>query len=222
MRSRLVFAVAAPALMMTAVALVPHEADTDVSTVQEATDQLTVVASHQPATYIGFICLALGLAAVGGFGWQLSRAATGRGRLVALIGGGLVLIGGVAAGLANLVLGVLQTSAAQPGIDRAAAADQLVQTEAGAILAPYFLPYILGLIGGGLVLTVGLLITRPVPWWLGLVVGASIVALFFGNTGPSGVVIVLIMAAAFVAAARWPMGRTSQPDAAVQLDGAPV
>ncbi len=157
--NRLVLAIAGPATLLAAVFLVPHEADADVSTVSAAEAQLAIVAGHQPATYIGFLCIALALALVGCFGWQLGRLPTGRGRTTARIGGGMVFVGGVAAGLANLVLGVLQTSAAQPGIDRAAAANQLLATESGWILAPFFMPYLIGLVAGSVVLTVGLLIT---------------------------------------------------------------
>jgi hypothetical protein len=200
--TRLALAVAGPVTLLAAVFLVPQAADTDVRTTAQAEAQLAVVAAHQPATYLGFLCIALALALIGYFGWQLGRLPTGRGRITARVGGGMVFAGGVAAGLANLVLGVLQTTAAQPGINRAAAAQQLVTTEAGWVLAPFFLPYLVGLVGGSVILTVGLLLGRVQPWWLTALVGASIFAIFFANTGPSGLIVTVVMAAAFMLTAR--------------------
>jgi hypothetical protein len=218
--TRLSLAIAGPVTLLAAVFLVPHAADTDVHTAQEAEAQLATVAAHQPATYIGFLCIALALALIGCFGWQLGRLPAGRGRIAARIGGGMVFIGGVAAGLANLVLGVLQTTAAQPGIDRAAAAKQLVTTEAGWILAPLFLPYLVGLVAGSVVLTIGLLISRVQPWWLTALVGASIFAIFFASTGPTGLITTLVMAAAFTLTARRSVVAAPGPQAAPSL--APV
>lgn len=210
---RTVLSIAAPVTLLAGALLVPTEADTDVTTVAEANAQLDIIADHQPATYVGFLCIALALALVGCFGWQLGRLPAGRGRTVARIGGVMVFVGGVAAGLANLILGVLQTSAAQQGIDRDAAAAQLLATESGSILAPFFLPYIVGLILGGVVLTIGLLVSRVLPWWIAVLVGVSIIALFFSSSGPLGVATTTIMLVAFVAAARWRTARrpTHQP-----------
>lgn len=200
--NRLVLAVAGPITLLAASLLVPHAADTDVRTTAEAEAQLAVVAAHQPATYIGFLCITLALCLIGGFGWQLGRLPSGRGRTIARAGGGTVSVGGVAAGLANLALGVLQSSAAQSGVDRAAAANQLAVTEAGSILAPFFLPYLIGLVAGSIVLTIGLLIARVLPWWVSGLVGATILAIPFASTGPTGLVTTLVMVTAFVLAAR--------------------
>jgi hypothetical protein len=209
--TRLALAVAGPVTLLAAVFLVPHAADTDVKTTAEAEAQLAVVAAHQPATYLGFLCIAVALALIGSFGWQLGRLPTGRGRITARIGGGMVLVGGVAAGLANLVLGVLQTTAAQPGLDRAAAAHQLVTAEAGWVLSPFFIPYLVGLVGGSVILTIGLLLGRVQPWWLTTLVGVSIFAIFFASTGPTGLIVTLVMAAAFVLTARRPVAAAPYP-----------
>ncbi|BCB79178.1 hypothetical protein GCM10022251_20020 [Phytohabitans flavus] len=69
-----------------------------------------------------------------------------------------------------------------------------------------------GLIGGSIVLTIGLLIARAQPWWLTVLVGASIFAIFFASTGnPSGLITALVMAVAFVLAARQPSAPGQQP-----------
>jgi hypothetical protein len=51
--------------------------------------------------YLGFLCIVAGMGATGLVGWRLALLATGRGQTVARIGGGLVLVGGVCAGLAT-------------------------------------------------------------------------------------------------------------------------
>lgn len=210
------FAVAAPVPLFVAAAILPAAADTNVTDVAGARAQLDLVAAHQPGTYLGFLCILAAMVLIGCFAWLLGRSvpAGARGRLVARVGGGLVLAGGIAAGLANVVLGVLLTSAAQPGIDRDAAAAQLLATEQGSILAPFFIVYFLGLILGGLVLTAGLLLSRRYPWWLTLLTGASIVVLFFSGSGPKGVVTTLVMAAAFGLTAFGPWRRTQPAPAA--------
>lgn len=206
------FAVAAPLALLPATFLIPAAADTDVTDVAGARAQLDLVAAHQPATYLGFLCILAAMVLIGGFAWLLggSVPAGARGRRVARVGGGLVLAGGIGAGLANLILGVLLTSAAQPGLDRDAAAAQLLATEQGSILAPFFIVYFLGLILGGVVLTAGLLLARRFPWWLTLLTGASIVVLFFSGSGLKGLVTTLVMAAAFGLTAFGPW-RGAQP-----------
>lgn len=65
---------------------------------------------------------------------------------------------------------------------------------------------------------VGLLISRPVPWWLGPIVCLSIVAVFFAGAGPTGLVTTLIMAASFISAAWWPERRpATRSTGSVQL-----
>ena len=214
------FAVAAPIPLFVASAVLPAAADTNVTDIAGARAQLDLVAAHQPATYVGFLCILAAMVLIGCFGWLLggSVPVAARGRRVARVGGGLVLAGGIAAGLANVVLGVLLTSAAQTGIDRDAAAAQLLATEQGSILAPFFIVYFLGLILGGVVLTAGLLLAGRYPWWLTLLTGASIVVLFFSGSGLKGLVTTLIMAVAFGLTAFGPWRGKQPAPAPVPVD----
>ena len=129
---------------------------------------------------------ALGLAMVAAVGLAVLRLVRGRGRVLATIGGVMVMIGSVAAAAGILMYGAVVSVLAGPGQDPAVSA--AVQDDLGDNLRTG-LTFFIGFPGTflGLVLcALALLVSRATPTWVPAVLIAGIVAVIaLGSTDVS-------------------------------------
>jgi hypothetical protein len=183
-----VAAVVAVASLLVASFLVPSAVDAVATNEQQGLDVVRVTAAHPTAIRVGFLLVVLGLLCLGPAVRGLRALAPDRGRVATGVGWRLVAVGSAAGAVGNAYATLVLPSTA--GLDPAVMATFVHRHETSAasfaILAFYALLPI-----GGVLLTVGLIRARTVPWWQPLLVGIPVVAFMPAPLGPVSAVLAL-------------------------------
>lgn len=127
------------------------------------------VAAHPAAFHLTDMLIMLGLFSLAWFVRAVGvRATAGRLRPSRLVAGGsrVAAIGLVAAAVANAVISSVRVTLAEPTLDPQQAADTYLRMSDGWYFSPFFLPYLLLVPLGVLMLMAGLITSRTVPWWV--------------------------------------------------------
>lgn len=129
--------------------------------------------------------------------------------LVSTLGGRVTRVGGVIAGVgtffnavSQVVQGYAAWAATSPGLDHAATMQILLRVDEGVVGLPvgYWSVPVFGL--GLVILGVGLLVSRSVPWWMPALLLIGVVAAFFtAGLGPIVAVTQAPLAVALIALA---------------------
>lgn len=157
------------------------------------------------AIVLGLFCLAWFVRAVGGWAGARSRALGRRSTRLTTVGSVVAMVGLVAAAVANAVISAVRVTLVQPALDPGQAVDAYLQVSEGWYLAPFFLPYLLLVPLGSLIMMAGLTVSRTVPWWAA-VVGLGFLAVI-PFSPPWTAVGVLIGGLVLT----WALGRGEQP-----------
>lgn len=120
------------------------------------------VAQHLVAFHVSNLLIVLGLFGLAWFVRGVGRRARGR---LAAVGSGLAVVGLVAAAVANAVISSVRVALVMPGLDSQQSTAALLTLTEGWYLSTFFVPYLLLVPLGTLLLMVGLVVTRTVPWW---------------------------------------------------------
>jgi hypothetical protein len=167
------------------------------------------VAAHPAAFHGTNLMIMVGLFALAWFVRAVGRRANARRqRSSKLITTGSVLsmLGLVAAAVANAVISSVRVGLAQPTLDQQRAADAFLAVSDNWYLSPLFLPYLLLVPVGTLLLMAGLIASRAVPWWAA-VLGLGFIAAIPFSPPPTAVG---VLAGGLLLA--WSLGRRSIGD----------
>ena len=140
--------------------------------------QLQTIHAHLGSYVAGSIIDAAGFAMLGALGVGIAMLLPNRGGVLATIGAVLTLLGGIVMGAAVLVLGFVQ--AALPASQ--AAVETMLQANSG--LGSLFNGALIAALGG-LLGAIALLIGRPVPIWMPILLLAGLVLSFLGGGAPA-------------------------------------
>lgn len=147
------------------------------------------VAAHPAAFHVTNVLIMLGLFLLAWFVRTVGLHANSRRRQPSrLITAGSVvsMVGLVAAAVANAVISSVRVALAQPILDQQQAVDTYLKVSGGWYFSPFFLPYLLLVPVGTLLLIAGLIVSRTVPWWAA-VLGLGFIAAIPFSPPPSAV-----------------------------------
>lgn len=136
------------------------------------------VAAHPAAFQLTDVLIVLGLFCLAGFVRAVGvRANAGRPRPSRLLTWGSVLavLGLTAAAVANAVISSVRVTLAQPTLDPQQAVDTYLRVADGWYFSPFFVPYLLLVPIGVVMVVAGLITSRTVPWWVA-VLGLGFIA----------------------------------------------